>query len=1115
MNSSKRKLFSLILLGVLGIPVSAQDIDTVYKNTPIEQVFSDLREKTNHEFVYQKQILQGVKPVTCTLKDKRLEEVLNEVLKGTGLTYEIVDNTVIIRKAETNRKTQQTHRIYGTVISKDDGLPIIGASVRLLGADNEETTFGTATDIDGRFEITGFTFGANYKVQISYIGMKTQVLAANADMHVVLESDAQKLQDVVVTGIFKKAKESYTGAVSTVTSEELDMFKGQNLLQTLKNIDASLNFAVNNIAGSNPNALPQINIRGNSSLPMSVQEFNESASNAVNTPLIIMDGFEISLEKLMDYNDEEIESINILKDAAATAIYGSRGSNGVIVVVTKQPEPGKLRVNAEVGLDFEVPDLTSYDMLNAREKLELENSLGLYTSSLPDNTVTFQNIYNRRLRKVQQGVDTDWLSKPVRTGVGSHYNVRLEGGSEEFRWSATANYKDVEGAMKNSSRRTFNGSVTLMYTVKNFIFKNYTSYGMSRSTESNYGSFSDYVAQQPYNTPFDENGDYVEFFEAFRGSSWGRGDFNPLYDASLGSFDKSGYEELTNNFAVEWNILPELTLRGQFGITSTTNHSDVFLSPRDSYFTSDTNTSPEYSTDEGFFRRGSYAYGTGKDYSYSGNLTLSYSKTFLDKHQLYVGLDYSMNQQDGYSYTFNVEGFSDENMSFLGNARQYALNELPTGSKTLQRMMGFTGNVNYTYDGRYYVDMSYRVDGSSTFGTDKKYAPFWSAGIGWNLHNEKFLAGNPTLNILRLKASYGQTGSQQGSGSGATTIFAYETGNKYMNWTGATLSEWGNPRLTWQTTDEFNVGLEFGLWQGRIKGEFDFYTKTTSNLLSQMDIPLSMGFPSYMANVGEVKNRGFEASLSAYIIRDHARELNWMVSGQLVYDKNWVSKLSEAIKEQNEAMLADEDYEVANLFYEGRPQNGIYAVRSMGVDPSTGREIFLDRDGNLTTTWKAGDKVYLGPGYQPYRGNFGTMLMWKGLTLNVSFNYYWGGKAYNSTLVDRVEVTTSTLESSNVDKRVYTDRWMQPGDVTFFKGFSNDGTQATSRFVMDDNVLELSSVSLQYRWDSDWIRRYAGVQSITFGVNMSDLFHWGSIKMERGTSYPYARNIQGSIKFLF
>ena len=1122
MNSSKRKLFSLILLGVLGIPVSAQDIDTVYKNTPIEQVFSDLREKTNHEFVYQKQILQGVKPVTCTLKDKRLEEVLNEVLKGTGLTYEIVDNTVIIRKAETNRKTQQTHRIYGTVISKDDGLPIIGASVRLLGADNEETTFGTATDIDGRFEITGFTFGANYKVQISYIGMKTQVLAANADMHVVLESDAQKLQDVVVTGIFKKAKESYTGAVSTVTSEELDMFKGQNLLQTLKNIDASLNFAVNNIAGSNPNALPQINIRGNSSLPMSVQEFNESASNAVNTPLIIMDGFEISLEKLMDYNDEEIESINILKDAAATAIYGSRGSNGVIVVVTKQPEPGKLRVNAEVGLDFEVPDISSYDLLNAREKLELENSLGLYNDTgNTDLDVEYQKLYNQRLRRVLAGQTTDWISKPIRTGVGSHYNMRLEGGSEEFRWSATANYKDVEGAMKNSSRRTFNGSITLMYTVKNFTFKNYTSYGMSRSTESNYGSFSDYVAQQPYNSPYDENGELVEYFENFHGSSRGRGEFNPLYDAALGSFDKSGYEELTNNFAVEWNILPELTLRGQFGITSTTDHSDVFLSPENSYFTSDSDTADEFATDEGFFRRGSYTYGTGKSYNYSGNVTLSYSKTFQDKHQLYVGLDYSMNQSDGYNYMFEVEGISDDQMSFLGNARQYAQNGIPTGTKLLTRMMGFTGNVNYTYDGRCYVDMSYRVDGSSTFGTDKKYAPFWSAGIGWNLHNEKFLAGNPTLNILRLKASYGQTGSQQGSGSGAATIFAYQTNNKYMNWTGASLQELGNPRLTWQTTDEFNVGLEFGLWQGRIKGEFDFYTKTTSNLLSEMDIPQSMGFSSYMANVGEVKNRGFEASLSAYIIRDHNREFNWLVTGQLVYDKNWISKLSDAIKKQNELylnQLETEDgdrIEISNLFYEGNPQNGIYAVRSLGIDPSTGREIYLDRNGNKTHTWAAGDKVFLGSSDPLYRGNFGTMLMWKGFTFNMSFNYYWGGKTYNQTLVDRVEVTTNTLMTSNVDRRVLTDRWMQPGDVTFFKGFNNDATQATSRFVMDDNVLELSSVSLQYRWDSDWIRKYARVQSITFGVNMSDLFHWGSIKMERGTSYPYARNIQGSIKFLF
>ena len=274
---------------------------------------------------------------------------------------------------------------------------------------------GTATDVDGKYTLT--LPEGNYTLVFSMLGMKVreELVGDRTEINVVMEEEVAEMDEVVVTGIFKKARESYTGAVSTITEEELKVHRGQNLLQTLKNIDASLNFRVNNLAGSNPNALPEINIRGNSSLPMSVEEFNTSASNAVNTPLIIMDGFEISLEKLMDYNDEEIESINILKDAAATAIYGSRGSNGVIVVITKQPEAGKLRVNAEVGIDMEVPDLTSYDLLNAREKLELEKEVGLYDTDYVDNDLTFKGLYYERLRRVLSGMTTDWIDKPIRT----------------------------------------------------------------------------------------------------------------------------------------------------------------------------------------------------------------------------------------------------------------------------------------------------------------------------------------------------------------------------------------------------------------------------------------------------------------------------------------------------------------------------------------------------------------------------------------------------------------------------------------------------------------------------------------------------------------------------
>ena len=1103
-----RVVFILLLTFTVSSAIWAQSktVTLNVKSEPLSDVLIYIKDATGVQIIFNENQLEKVMCGPVSLKDVSVKEAIDAVLKGKGFFCEVLDGVYVIKR-ETKKEEVKKLTITGKVVDVQNN-PLPGVTVRIKG-----TTLGVATDVDGNYSIT-LTAGQEKPVLVfSFVGMTSkEVVYADKDViNVTLEDETSEIDEVVVTGIFKKAKESYTGAVSSITSEQLKMYKGQNVLQTLKNIDASLNFMVNNAVGSNPNAIPQINIRGNSSLPMSVQEYNESASNAVNTPLIIMDGFEITLEKLMDYNDDEIESINILKDAAATAIYGSRGSNGVIVVITKQPEAGKLRINAEIGMDIEAPDLSSYDLLNAAEKLQLEKMSGLYESSLPGNDVRYTERYNKRLKAVLAGVDTDWLSKPLHTGVGSHYNLRMEGGSEQFRWSGSLAYKNVVGAMKGSSRRNFNGSITLMYTIDNLIFKNYTSYGMNRGRESRYGSFSTYAEQQPYDAPYDENGNLVRYFDGFRYSDLDRQ--NPLYDASLNSFDKTGYQSLTNNFSIEWNIMEGLMLRGQLGISSTDNSSDYFLPAEHSYFTTG-DKKAEYATDEGFFRRGLYRYGTGKEYSYSGNVTMTYNRTFAEKHLLSVGIDWSLAETQSRSYSFELEGFSSEDMSFLGNARQYMKDGIPNGLKTSTRRFGLTGNVNYIYDGRYYVDLAYRVDGSSTFGSDKKYAPFWSSGIGWNLHNESFLQGHPVITMLRLKGSYGETGSQQGSSTGASTTYKYSTDNKYMNWNGAILQGWGNPRLTWQKTNELNVGMEVGLWAGRLKGELNVYTKKTANLLSSMDLPLSMGYSSYIANVGEVKNNGWELALSGYAIRDYEREVTLMFSGQLVYNKNRITKLSEAIKAQNELYL-QEDVDVSNLFYEGRPQNAIYAVRSLGIDPSTGNEIFLDKDGNITDTWKPSDKVYLGAKEQKYRGNGSILFMWKGLTVNVACSYYWGGKAYNETLLNKVEVTKNTLTSQNVDARVLKARWFQAGDVTFFKQLSNTQTRATSRFVMNDNVFEISSVGIQYRWDSPWVQKYTRAGSITFGVNMSDILHLSSIKMERGTSYPYARNIQGYIKFLF
>lgn len=1120
-----RRIITLLLLAMAlsaALPAHSQrenaPVTMSFDNERLPAVLLRLEKVSTYKFLFTYDDLQKF-TVSGSVRRMPFMDAVRYVLREKPVDMSI-DGKFIHITLNTNAQQQgkKLNTIGGYVYDDATREPIIGAQVKIPG-----TNIATVTDAEGAFHLNYYAT-ADSRIQVSYIGMKTVMVPVKGEMHIGMKSDTKELEGVVVTGIFRKARESYTGSVSSVTSDQLKQYRGANLLQTLKNVDASINFSIDNINGSNPNNLPNLNIRGNSSLPMSVEQFNQGSKTSPNTPLIIMDGFEISLQKLMDYNDEEIESINILKDAAATAIYGSKGANGVIVVVSRQPEPGRLRVNVEAGVQLEVPDLTSYHLMNAREKLELERRAGLYDKpySPTDNStmsdILYKQAYNKRLRDVLSGVDTDWLSKPLRTGVGQRFNLRLEGGSKEFRWAVDTRYNNVQGAMKGSGRKNFNGAITLLYKYRNLTFRNYTSVGVNNATESPYGSFGSYARQQPYNAPYDKDGNLVKSFGSFDGFS--PNIENPLYNASLGSFDKNNYLELTDNFSVDWNILPELNLRGQLGITKNDSESNFFRSPDDTYYTNST-TGAEYQSGDGFLRRGLYRYGNAKTLAYNADLTLFYNKVFADVHSFYAGLNWTARQENYDFFKSAYEGFATDDLAKIANARQYAKNELPTGSNSKMRYFGVTGNVNYTYNTKYYIDLSYRVDGNSSYGSARKYAPFWSMGLGWNLHNEPFLKGNAVVNMLRLKASYGETGAASGAlETDAYTYYSYVTDNRYMGWMGAVLGGFGNSRLSWQTTRETNLGTEFGLLENRVKGTFEVYTKRTDNLLSSMDLPLSMGFPSYRANIGEVENYGWEGSLQVYVVRNQARNINWMVGGQLVYNRNKITRLSDAIKQQTEAYMTkdagdDDATGIQNLFYEGRPQYAIYAVKSLGIDPSTGKEVFLDKNGRITDRWRASDKVYCGSAKPLYRGNVNTMVQWGDFTFNASLGFYWGGKVYNATLRDRVEVTLYDIQNQNVDRRVLDNRWFEAGDVVFFKRLSNQASKATSRYVMDNNVLELQSVSMQYKLHSKWLANRFKLQSAILAVNLNDLIHWGSVRMERGTGYPYARNIQASVKLLF
>jgi TonB-linked SusC/RagA family outer membrane protein len=996
--------------------------------------------------------------------------------------------------------------ITGTVIDDATGETLPGATIVVKG-----TTTATISDIDGNYAIT--IPGDDVVLVVSFLGYEKLELRADVKgkMNVRLKPSAIALDAVVITGMFERARESYTGAVTTVKAEELQTRRGQNLVQTLRNIDPAINVMENNLAGSNPNALPNLTIRGRSSLPVDVQALNEGQRYNLNMPLIIMDGFEISLQKLMDYNDDEIESINILKDASSTAIYGSRGANGVIVIISKQPVPGQLRVNFKTSVDMDIPDLTSYDLLNAKEKLQLERDNGFYNGTTTTSDFRLKQLYNSRLRDVLEGTDTYWLSKPLRTGVTYKNNLRLEGGSQEFRWGVVVAHSRENGVMKNSYRDNFSGQLTLQYNYKNIVFRNQTEIGINKGVNSNYGTFSDYVTMNPYYKIYNDNGIPVQNFTGINGVA---NVSNPLYDASLNSIDQSGYKQTINNFSIEWTIVEGLMLRGKLGLSMETNVTEKFVSPLHSTYLSDT----YYTQGDGVLERGRYTYTPGEAGNYDGNITLSYTKTFNDKHQLYVGLDYSILQRKNFAYTFDVVGFTNDELNTIGSAMRYPVGEKAAETESLTRSLGITSNVNYMYDSRYYADLSFRMDGSSQFGANNRFAPFYSVGLGWNLHREGLLKDNDAINNLRLKVSYGETGSQQFSAYQALQAFRYYLNNRYGNWGAAYLVSFGNKDLKWQVTSQFNVGTEVALFNNQVNAQFDYYVKKTSNLLSNVDIPLATGFGSYIANVGEVQNIGFEASLGGAIIRDRKRNILWTVNGKIAYNKDEITKLSEDIKRQTEEYLL-QDVDVSTLFYEGYSQNALYVVRSLGIDPSTGREVFLDKNGNVTYDWAPSDKVYAGVQEPTYRGNISTMFRYKNLTFNLSFAYHWGGVVYNSTLLDRVELLRSEIPNRNVDRRVLANRWSRPGDIATFKKIptadeTDIQTRGTTRFVMDDQVFQLQTASVEYRLETDWLRK-AKIQNARISLNMSDLFYISSVKRERGLEYPFARRVGASLSLTF
>lgn len=1000
--------------------------------------------------------------------------------------------------------------VYGRVIEKLSKEPMVGVTIRLDGHST-----GVITDINGCYVLTLPEKGG--LVIYSYIGFETRKIKVTSRQKVDVQmvEATESIQEVIVTGYNSIQKESFTGNTTKIEKEDLLKVNPNNLISAIQTFDPSFRIQENLAAGSDPNSLPQFVLRGQTGIGETTlgQTFTSSISREVlsgnsNLPIFILDGFEVDVEKIYDLDMNSIHSINILKDAAATAMYGSRAANGVIIIERRAPEAGKFRVQYSGVLSAELPDLSSYNLVNAREKLETERLAGLYDSNTPEID-PYTNGYYQRLNNVLTGVDTYWLSQGLRTALNHKHSVFIDGGENDVRWGVELGFRGTEGVMKHSSRKNANAAFYVDYRIGGLQIKNKVTYTYNKSTDVPFNSFSDYSHLLPYMRLYDENGDYVRRLEKFDGASGTQ--VNPLYEINFyNSFDHSGYDEVTDDLSLNWRITDGLRLRGQFSVLMRNSTGDLYKDP----------ASASYSASTGNIN-GEKTESTQKRTVIDGSLSLMYNNTFKG-HNLNICLSSNMRQTQSTASETRYRGFPGGDLVSSNYAAE--VYGKPSSSDNTTRLVGALLTSNYTYNNIYLADLTGRIDGSSEFGSDKRWSMFWSTGAGINIHNYDFMKSNELFSMLKFRVSYGLTGKTNFSLYSAKDMYQLQTDSWYPTGYGVFLYQMGNPNLKWERKYTLDYGVEIGLWHDKIYLKASAYDERTIDLITDYTIPSSTGFTSYKENMGKVKNTGVELELRARLYSDR----NWLFQlyGSFARNKNTIIEISQAMRDYNKRVeelfsgynpesSSDSKYAKTYLkYYEGASLTSIYGMKSLGISPTNGKEIYLRRNGDVTDVWSADEWTIIGDTAPKGQGSFGYTLSYKQLSMFASFLYTFGGDAYNNTLVSYVE--NADIKNDNVDKRVLLDRWQKPGDITTMKDIRdrNVTTGASSRFVQKNNTLQWSSLTMSYNFRPEQLKKLH-LSGLRLSFTMNDLFYWSTIRQERGLDYPYSRSFNLTTNIIF
>lgn len=1100
LTTAMRMLIFLLFAATLTVSANtySQKVTLSAKGQPLATVLNTVEKQTGFVFFYNRDLLTNSKPVTIAAKDMPLDEFLPAVLNDQLLNFRIEGKTITLsRKAAPapvrNIPADDSTFVIRGVITTDVGEPIPGVSVTVKGS-----RIGSITDPKGTFAIRA---AKGQTLLFSAIGYQQKEMRAQegGSLSIKLETAVTAIKDHVVTGIYQRKKESFTGSSATYTVNELKMVGNQSPLQALKTLDPAFAIIENTTFGSDPNRLPDVEIRGKSSVIGLTEQYGTNP----NQPLFILDGFESTLQIISDFTMDRIESITLLKDAAATAIYGSKAANGVVVIETKRPTPGKLRISYNVNTAFNFADLSDYNLMNATEKLEFEKRTSFLGSWNPDRgfaTEDGEAKYNRRLAEVQRGVNSFWMNEPLRFGVNHRHTVIAEGGDNNLRYSASLSYGQNQGVMKESDRNLTNGNVRLIYRNNRLSVSNSLSIDLVNATRESI-PFSDFSRANPYFRKYNALGGIDKVLDSivFGGLTSPLQKeiyYNPVYDLQNKNVNRAESQGFTNNLELEWRVFDELRARARASVMRTSTKEEMFRSPFNSEFA---RVDPTL--------QGTYTENNNRQLNYDGDFTLTYGKLLAEKHMVNVVAGMRLNQVSMDGSTFGVSGFVTDEFPNASFAYGYAAGGRAGYRESVRRSASYFLNTGYAYDQRYLLDATLRSDGASVFGANKQFTTIWSAGFAWNVHREAFMADvvDTWLNSLRFRASIGNPGNQNFSDYISMRVYGYN--NTYPNPFGPSVivGNHGNPSLQWQKTIDRNVGLDLQAFKSRLRITADYFIKTTDPLLVFVQLPSSSGATTTTTNLGGQEQKGFTINTNYAVVQRNG--FNWLLNLNARHLKSEYKNFGNALSNFNE------NNKGVNMtrYYDGASPSDLWAVRSLGIDPATGREIFLTKDGKQTFVHDYRDEVVVGNSDPKVEGIVGTSMSYKGFSANVALRYRLGGQIFMQTLYDKVENIPQQNLGLNQDRRALTERWQKPGDIAKFKAITEvRSNPMSSRFVEDNNILAGESISIGYETtQARWLKTI-GASSINFRAYMNDIFRLSTVTNERGIDYPFARSISFS-----